>query len=928
MDLIRALRIARHHWLVITSIIAGTAAVAIATATYRNSTIEPLNRAEAPITFISDLAELDDPEGALLQVVQAQLEDARTRALQVNAEVLADPSNEVVVDPTLGRITFIARSPDAEDAVATATEMRRRLITRQPVNMETQIEEQLQSLSDQMADVRDQIEALDADNALPPGLAARRERLTTLLGQLETQALELERQILVPSNEEGAPTSDELSAELDEVNEAIDQVTAELEEIPSQPSEFSEQLTERRALERQFRELEANYQDLVLQRSELSGEPIAELVDVFDETPDAISRRMVAAVAVLLGGGLALAAVLVIERVRRPVWFAEDIPQVPFLGTVPARQVTPLPWYIHTGESPRKRAIQTLRSSIRARGGAEELVVGIAGSKVSDEAVQTFGADLALSFASTHISTALIATTSQDIDFPEFDGHSFSLNDIASFELSSDQMQERVEDALGEKRSAHSNMMTVRAGDAIGVAADVLAGPQVGSFFETLREMMDVVIVVSGDLDDPSTRAALDRTDLALVVTAPGRSPRAELVQVSDEMAVHQIDLVGVMLKLPVFPRLRARLSRARERIDRDRSTRGAPRSTGVSWVPGNVVAAIAGILPRRAAPHPKEPVPDRTASSEPGAVAEDPDHLGAETTLTLAEPTLAPVVQVRGPDARLDVPIAPEGEEDLHRTMQFLESHEPAEAHDSAESLLVRWTTQVVEAEEGTGLDALTVSEVRTAGFVPLSTWKGHPSLGSRLRHEFRRKLGKRDAARFEDLLLKAVGFGRDPGDITSMDRWVSRHYFELHAAAGDWEPSVWHVTSPEGTVSALIAAERLDVRRIEMFVDGVVIRAIERLARRQRRKERLGDGQAAELERQMEDARALGLALAWLMDGSHSDARLWYPGLSAEDQPDGWKPDWSRGLKHNIAPLQRLGILAAPVLTEEELDILDPTG
>ena len=81
-------------------------------------------------------------------------------------------------------------------------------------------------------------------------------------------------------------------------------------------------------------------------------------------------------------------------------------------------------------------------------------------------------------------------------------------------------------------------------------------------------------------------------------------------------------------------------------------------------------------------------------------------------------------------------------------------------------------------------------------------------------------------------------------------------------------------------------------------------------------------------ELNAQVEDAQELGLAIAWLIDGSKAESRLWYPTLPDEDQPRGWAPDWSQGVKTNLAPLQRLGILAAPVLTERELEALERTG
>ena len=162
-----------------------------------------------------------------------------------------------------------------------------------------------------------------------------------------------------------------------------------------------------------------------------------------------------------------------------------------------------------------------------------------------------------------------------------------------------------------------------------------------------------------------------------------------------------------------------------------------------------------------------------------------------------------------------------------------------------------------------------------------------------------------------------------------TSIDRWVDQRYFQLHAEQENWEPRVWHITSRLGTISALVAAERFERQRMEAFVDSVVIRAIDRLARRRRRKEVVGDDAAvAKLDEQIEDARQLGLAIAWLLDGSRPESRIWYPSLDEREQPMGWQPRWDQGIKSNLAPLQRLGIIKVPVLTDRELSALEPAG
>ncbi len=925
MDLIRALRILRHRWLIATAIILGTTSVAVATATYRNDSIEQVSRAEAPITFISDVADLDSGgnQGSgggspLLEIVQAQIEEARVRAVSVNADLLADPSNEIVADPALGKLTFIARGEDAAEAIATASEMRRRLITRQPVDMESQLREQLDILTERMDEVRADLITLVEEYSLPLEQAARRDRLTALLSQLDAQALDLEKQLLVPNDDpEPEKTPEELAAELETVNAAIETVQAELATIPTPLQEFSEEQTLRSALERQYRELEASYQELILQQAELSGPPVVELVDVFDESPDPISRRVAGGVALLLGGGLVLLILLVSEKLIRPVWFLEDIPHVPRLGSIPPRLPSPLPWYLQVGDSPRKAAIQTIRSSLRARARGRELVVGVCGAGVEVEAVHHLAADLAVSYASTQAGTALVnADFESNLNMPELDGAVLSIGFVATQGSTRDDLLEMVDDASDHHRSVHPKLTPVASGEDVGVPADALATPQLGRLFDSLRETQEVVIVICGDVDDPSTRAALDRTDFAVIVTQPGASTQRVMLRVTEEMSIRDIEPVLVMVKKQVMRRTRrllaAILNRLGDMAGLLRKESG-PAPDGLSRRPLRWVEQI------------KMSWLQRSATSSPQTVSVPLDVQGVDEEVDGSSPV--PIVVVAASEARADGEV--EGLDGDHpsRMLYLLESSDPADTVEAAESFLASWVTKIVEAGFGSGLDPVTIEEVRTSGFVPLAGWKDNPSLGFRLRHEFRRVLGRKDAATLERLLLRSLFHGSNMEGLESIDGWAERRYFQLHTQLTEAEPTVWHITSPKGTVSALIAAEHLDVQRIEAFVEIVVIRNIERLARRQRYTEMMG-GNSNELEDQIEDARALGLSLAWLMDGSHDDARLWYPGLAEDQQPRGWYPDWHQGITHNIAPLQRLGIISVPVLTDQQLDQLDPTG
>lgn len=913
----------RHRWRFVTIIVVVAVAVAIGAATLRNRSIEPLMRAEAPVTFLTGVSELEDREGQLLESVQAELEDARVRAISVNSDVLTDPGNEIQVDPTLGRLVFIARAESADEAIATASQMRGRLLTRQPVNMENQIAEQIELVTSQMDEVRAQIAELDAEAALPPEVIASRDRLTTLLGQLEVRALELEQSLLVPSAED-VRTPEEIEAELTEVEAAIDRVTTELAALPPALSEFSPEMTERRALERQYRELETSYQELILQRAEFSGPPVVELVDVFDETPAAVPRRLAGAVALLIGVVLAAIGLFVVERFVRPVWFPRDLPDLSFLPEVPTRPLSNAYWYFQSGSSERKSAIQALRSSVRARASDDEFIVAVVGAGIGSDDVHALGADLASSFTSAQVPTALIdAAFDNPSRQPEYSRPAFSLGDVVHTS-NADQVHGLVDEAtlVDDNRG----LLRIAPGHDIDAPADHMAGPRIGHLFDALREIRDVIVVVCDDVNSPAARALLDRSDLGLLVTAPGASTYSALKRIADEMSYRRIDLAGVMVEDRAFPivgRIAARLREIGGRMV------GEARPS-----PDGVAAGRSAGEPLQRDLHAGAQLTRSNGGPLPSAASgeADLDQLAetvpqSDSEVASSRPSLTPVSGAVQSDR--DEKPAPKGDADSPAAMMAaLEEGEPKDLLEGVESFLASWVTRIVLAgEEGT-LHPDTVATVRTVGFVPLSTWKGHPSIGARLRLEFGRILGKRSASRLEELLLRSISDGNNPSDATSLDRWVGRHYFRRHAEEEDWEPRVWHLTSARGTISALIAAERFDRDRVESFVDTVVIRAINRLARRQRRKEMVGDRSAAELEELIEDVRGFGLALAWLMDGSHEDSRLRYPSLDPDEQPEGWHPDWHHGIKSNIAPLQRMGILAIPVLTDQELASLEATG
>jgi hypothetical protein len=260
---------------------------------------------------------------------------------------------------------------------------------------------------------------------------------------------------------------------------------------------------------------------------------------------------------------------------------------------------------------------------------------------------------------------------------------------------------------------------------------------------------------------------------------------------------------------------------------------------------------------------------------------------------------------------------------------MRALE-HVEEEAYEDVARFMVDTVTALMtdplNASDFTN-DALTAVQ---GGFLPLHEVKGYQSVGTVLASEFRAHLGAKLGTWLvtEAEWVLSEGFGAS-GYTLTLDEWLANEYFERHIRATNYEPTVWHLTSRHQTVQVLVDAARLSRECIDDLRGTVVDRALGTLERNLKSAVRTGKGDAVEqLGEQLSDARTFEIALGWLYEGTTPNARLVYPSRLPDQQPHGWNPVWTEGVKPNIAPLQRLGLLAAPVLTKEELQSLRPTG
>ncbi|HKX76649.1 MAG TPA: hypothetical protein VJR05_14805, partial [Acidimicrobiia bacterium] len=262
-------------------------------------------------------------------------------------------------------------------------------------------------------------------------------------------------------------------------------------------------------------------------------------------------------------------------------------------------------------------------------------------------------------------------------------------------------------------------------------------------------------------------------------------------------------------------------------------------------------------------------------------------------------------------------------------RMLATLEAAERGAYEELATHLVGLISTLMTQPSAKSGFSRLAV-EAAGSGVLPLHEVKGFDSVGTVLAAEFRSQLGAKLGSRFVDESSWVLGEGAGAAEgLLTLDQWAAREYFVRHMQLHDYQPLVWHLTSRNGTVQVLVDAARLDRDAIETLRATLVGQTIETLERILKAAVRGGRAEVVEqLGEQLTDARTFDISLGWLFEGTSPNARLVYPSLLPNQQPRGWNPIWTEGVKPNIAPLQRLGLLAAPVLTDDELRALRPAG
>jgi hypothetical protein len=197
-------------------------------------------------------------------------------------------------------------------------------------------------------------------------------------------------------------------------------------------------------------------------------------------------------------------------------------------------------------------------------------------------------------------------------------------------------------------------------------------------------------------------------------------------------------------------------------------------------------------------------------------------------------------------------------------------------------------------------------------------------PPLIDRLRERLAVCFPEQDPSSLEtevvnELKKKTKGYHR----AESLAEWLHDVFFRVHNALYQQRPVVWHLAShptrTEPGFACLVHAHHFDADALAKL-RSVYVK--DRITVLRREAAQAGNDGKADLRLDLlalaEEVEAYDAKLAQLQEGSHTgpeggdrDYRILTPWKTPSDRPKGWTPDIDDGIRVNLAPLARTGLL-----------------
>ncbi|MFZ4580823.1 MAG: hypothetical protein ACOYOB_20770, partial [Myxococcota bacterium] len=168
-------------------------------------------------------------------------------------------------------------------------------------------------------------------------------------------------------------------------------------------------------------------------------------------------------------------------------------------------------------------------------------------------------------------------------------------------------------------------------------------------------------------------------------------------------------------------------------------------------------------------------------------------------------------------------------------------------------------------------------------------------------------------------------------PGYRATRDigEWLDQVFFSFHASLYKKRPVLWHLASAQGTArfafGVLVDYHRFDKNAMAKLRGGYLRDAVESFRREAGLADKEGRAEdRAEWQARVEEAQAFDRALQRIQEGrlegaddGPQDYRILTPWKTPDKRPTGWDPDLDDGVKVNIAPFEKAGVLRVGEVT-----------
>jgi Mrp family chromosome partitioning ATPase len=291
---------------------------------------------------------------------------------------------------------------------------------------------------------------------------------------------------------------------------------------------------------------------------------VVSLVDVHLAGISPTPLPVAVVVGLFVGLLIGVAGLIIVDRVRQPLWETKELEPRYRLPEVAARPRklgdSAKPWYSTAPQGRRKADVQQLRSAVEGLPGfGDGVVVGVASVTGSSPHAHELAADLAAGLTFSGSWALLIDTDyGQPSDLAEYRNHNFELEDVVA----------DPQGTLGEavrRADRDRDFIGVSIRKSSADAADLLAQPAFARMLDTAQAMHDAVIVASPPTDSASYHVLSQRLDAMILVAIAGDPVPADVVNALHTLEERRSVPAGVVL---IRPRI-GPLSLIMNRIDR-----------------------------------------------------------------------------------------------------------------------------------------------------------------------------------------------------------------------------------------------------------------------------------------------------------------------------------------------------------------------